>query len=272
MNRQLSGKRVDAHWLRLQVRRGSKLLRRAGAMLVVLSIAGSSQAAGAAMIADSVSEFSNVQGQDSWHYGYIDIASGPTFIPFTAFQTDYPTAYGNEPAWVIDAVPTTPPFGDLHFLTYLRDDGGSTNALLTSANKPREHWVDRRWISDSNGTTDISGIVGDFSAYDVADQDGVLAEILVDGALIWSLQTDGHLHEIPYATSATVSVGSIVDFLVKPGATDGTDQFTFTAQIRTPDPAGVPEASSAVAWMVLAGSLLGGLRRRRGLLRAPNTT
>jgi uncharacterized protein YunC (DUF1805 family) len=202
------------------------------------------------VVADSVSQFSSVQGQDNWDYGYIDIASGPTFIPFTVFQTNYPTAYSTTPAWVIDPLPPVPPFGDTHFFTELNDVGGCPNALITSANEPREQWVDRQWTSTVSGLVGISGLVGDYSAYDNPDQDGVLAELLVDGNLIWSLQTDGHLHEIPYATSAMVSVGSTVDFIVKPGATDYDDQFTFTGVIQTPEP-------SSLALMIMASGALG---------------
>jgi hypothetical protein len=115
----------------------------------------------------------------------------------SVFETDHPTAYGNTPAWVIDPLPPSPPYGNTHLFTELSNVGGAPNALIMSANEPREQWADRRWTSTIAAPVTISGLIGDYSAYGEQPQDGVLAEVLVNGVVVWSLQTNGDLHEIP---------------------------------------------------------------------------
>jgi hypothetical protein len=208
---------------------------------LVLSADGNLKAGQLDVVADSVAQFSDVQGQNNWYYGYVAPASGPEFIPFSTFDSTYPGG----PAWVIDPLPPTPPWPNDYYFTLLWADRGMDNGLITSQNKPAEQWDDRRWSSTVSGTISISGLFGLDSPGANPEQDGVFAQILVDGTPVWSLQAGADYAVSPYATLASVSVGSIVDFVVQPGANDFLDEHTFTAVIQTPEPASVTLAGLA---------------------------
>jgi hypothetical protein len=211
--------------------------RRCVALILAMATAAILEPTGqspAAIIADSVAQFSDVQGQDNWYYGYIAPANGPGFIEFPTFDATYPGGA----AWVIDPLAPNPPWPD-HYFTVLWADRGMDNSLITSANKPADQWDDRRWISTVNGTLSISGLFGIDTPGGLPDEDGVIAEILVNGTLVWQQVADANYAVSPYATSATVSVGSVVDFVVLPRTNDFLDEHTFTAVMQTPEPTGL---------------------------------
>ncbi len=183
-------------------------------------------------LADSVADFSNTQGYRNWQYGYIDTASGPSFVPFTIFQSNYPDSNPNgSPAWVADTLPA-----NSYLFTALWASGGMDNGLQSSFIS-REQFDDRRWVSNINATVTISGQFGNPGA-PLIQQDGINALILVNGTPIWSLNSSGYIPVAPYSVSTTLSVGAIVDFVVEPHANDYADEHTFTALIQTPAPVG----------------------------------
>jgi hypothetical protein len=182
-------------------------------------------------VADSVADFSSTQGYRNWDYGYIDIASGFSFVPFPFYQTNYPESdpHGS-PAWVIDPLPAQPNPNDFLF-TALWAAGGMDNGWVTSQNQPREQFDDRRWVSDVNGKVVITGLFGNYASA-LSGQDGMDALILVNGVTVWSFQATGEHAIAPYSVSTTLSAGSIVDFLVEPRVNDFDDEHTFTATMQ----------------------------------------
>ena len=190
----------------------------------------------ASILADSEAEFSSVQGQDNWQYGYYD---GP-FVP-SDFQPmpNYDTAFG---FWYIAD-------GSGGYWTRLTSAGGHPNGLNGNNGRRAENqWAVRRWTSEVDGLLTISGEIADFSPL---GGNGIIAHIFVGGAEVYThvLDTWGASHSFSF--SASVPMGTTVDFAIDPrDGDDGNDTTRFNAQI-----AAVPEP---VATGVLAGLGLAG--------------
>jgi len=202
----------------------------------------------AATVANSVADFSGTQGHNNWFYGYVAPASSSSFVQLPNFGFR-DALEGN--AWYIDPVISgvVPP----HVFTQLDSVGGAPNGVITTGGDPVEQWVDRRWVSSVTGSIQISGIFGDEDPGGTFGPvaDGIIGEILIDGTPVWSLTTSGFLSNATYQTSATVAIGSIIDFVVQPRADDYSDTFTFTAQIDVPEPISTPLPAPVLAGGVL---------------------
>ena len=90
-------------------------------------------------IADSESDFSLVQGQDNWFYGYMAPETSVDFIEMTINSGLW---FGGE-GWAVDREDywTSMTAAWLH--------GHGPNASRGS--EPIEHWAVRRWLSEVNG-------------------------------------------------------------------------------------------------------------------------
>ena len=187
-----------------------------------------------ALLTDSVRDFSGVQGQNSWFYGSWakPLDAGHPYSPdeFVAFPIEF--WRGNPGGW--DASPAGPP------LTQLTATGGQPNG----ANNGEAAWAIRRYLSPSDGAVQISGTLahpGD------ACGDGTIARILVDGQEV--LQRTVFHTSIGYSVIASVKAGSRVDFILESGGVDDNCETTsFTAVIRTADPATSVIADTIADW------------------------
>jgi hypothetical protein len=170
-----------------------------------------------AIVADSEAEFSCVQGQDGWHYGYF---AGPftsqDFQPMTQCGPDILGSYtGN--AWMVDP---------RAYWTSIRSVISFPNGPASCGRQPVEQWAVRRWVSNVAGPVTIAGTVADA----VASFDGFTAHIIIDGVRVFS-QVVNRLEEWPYHLDATVNAGATVDFAIQPHASDCNDHAKFTATI-----------------------------------------
>lgn len=197
------------------------------------------------LLADSAAEFSNVQGQDSWLYGYY---SGP-FTPDNFQQmSEYDAA---RERWQVDG---THPFP--FYWTMLDRQGGHPNGLTTSGGiQPAEHWAVRRYVSEAAGPVTIAGVVGDIDPR-IGGQ-GLIARIFVDGLEVYTRNLANAESHVPYQVEAAVVVGSFVDFAVDPkNSNDWADRFQFTAVVTT-----VPEPASAALLAAVLAPVATGRRR-----------
>ena len=222
----------------------SKWLSRASA--VVLVSAGS---AGAAVnVATSTTEFSGTQGQNGWFYGYYNKSADNTPGYSSGEFQQFPE-YTAAEKWHIQN-------GVGGFYTYMDFDRAHPNATIASAGRqPVEHWAVRRWVSDVAGAVDIFGELAKCSAQ---GGDGTIGQIYVDGQLMATrdLAFD-QLTPVDYAFSANVNVGSIVDFVLLPKATDNWDTTIFTGNIVMSP---VPEPGT-LAMLGIVGMMLAARRR-----------
>lgn len=170
--------------------------------LVVLSIFGAGVQAD--VLANSFDDFSGVQGQDDWFYGYYRIDTGdfPT-VPGSFQEADnYNQDFANQ--WSLDGT------GD-----WLGISAEAQHPHIPGAgrNAPGEYWATRRWVSNFAGDIELSGFVdeGDLGG------DGVVVRLFIDGVKSgqWDLLSVTN-SMIPFTISATVSVGSTVDLTVDP--------------------------------------------------------
>ncbi|MHC4745006.1 MAG: PEP-CTERM sorting domain-containing protein, partial [Planctomycetota bacterium] len=94
----------------------------------------------------------------------------------------------------------------------------------------------KRWISEVAGEITILGTLADIEG---GYGDGILGHIFADDVEIWSQRIhDGDYTGVEYMVSATVDIGSVIDFAVSPGphSNDYRDLTRFT-MIITPEPA-----------------------------------
>ncbi|MCH8274672.1 MAG: PEP-CTERM sorting domain-containing protein [Armatimonadetes bacterium] len=189
---------------------------RCGVLVAVTAAAG---AANAQIIADSVAEYSSVQGQANWYYGYVAPATGPGFIEMTQFLSG---------RWYVE---------DGTYWTRLSDVSGHPNGPVSGGGRtPTEHWSVRRWISEVNGEINIAGTL---AKENTGGGDGTMGLVLVDGVEVWSKALGpGDNIGVNYSVSAIVSTGDTIDFVIAPRATDWYDATTFTGTIGVvPEPA-----------------------------------
>ena len=189
-------------------------------------------------VADSISGFSGEQEANGWSYGYwnhtadTDQSYGQTtdFQLLGHFGGDPINQVSNHPAFTTGKLWT---LQDGLYYTALWAEGGSANGTTKLGPQAKvEHWAIRRWVSLVNGPVTISGQAA--KILDWGDVESGQARIVVDGETVFSAPTHGR--DTNYSVSATVRIGSLVDFLITAGPTATGGAFgpvKFTATIRT---------------------------------------
>jgi hypothetical protein len=187
-------------------------------------------AANAAILADSVADFSGVQGQESWYYGYYPGPFTPAdFVQMTVFASN---------AWFVDNETVIDP--DIYW-TVLTPTRAHGNGTTTSGGRtPVEQWAVRRWIAEVTGPVQISGSVAKIGI----GGNGIVARIFVNGTETFTQFIDGmDTTGINYSFLANSSAGDAVDFVLDPSlSNDWSDSTHFTAQVTSV----VPEPATAV--------------------------
>jgi Collagen triple helix repeat (20 copies) len=168
----------------------------------------------AEIIANSQADFSCVQGQGNWYYGYFDAPfTSSGFQEMTRCLPDDPVLGGS--AWWVN---------ENNWWTSIRATLLLPNGFRSCGRRQLEQWVVRRWVSEVAGSVTIFGTIADARG----TLDGFTAHILVDGVSVLS-QPVGTLQRFPYQVTVSVNIGSTVDFAVQPGDSDCGDWAEFTA-------------------------------------------
>jgi hypothetical protein len=220
-------------------------------LLLVSVLLLSVPAVHAAILADSVAEFSGVQGQDNWQYGYYAGPFTPAeFVQMTVFS-------GSE--WHVDNETVIDP--DIYW-TSLSDTRAHGNGTTTFGGRtPVEQWAVRRWIAEVDGPILISGTLA--KAPNGVSGNGVVGRIFVNGVESFTQTISGtDTTGVNYSFIANVLAGHAVDFALDPLlANDGSDTSIFTGQISA-----VPEPATALL-VGMAIVFLGGIRKLNRRLR-----
>jgi len=182
-----------------------------------------------AVMADSVADFSAVQGSHNWYYGYyVAPYTSSTFQLLNQYGPD--SDFSNINTWHLQK-------GSGGFFTAIGQTQVHPNGpVSTNGRQNVGHWVCRRWISDRSGPVQLSGHVAKLSAQGCGGCDGEHARVFVDGVQIWNqfiAQTDSV--GVAFNLAATLNVGSTVDFVIDPLGNDGQDFSLLTATIRGGD-------------------------------------
>lgn len=170
-------------------------------------------------LASSVRDFSPVQGEKGWFYGYYDVAESDEFQPMAQFSSG-----GADPGWYV----TT---GGLYWTMMDASTMHPNGEVTTGGRSPVEHWAVRRWVSDYEGDVRITGHFGKYWAD--GESNGVGGYIFVDDEMSWAWYIEGwDTSGVEFDRVFTVQVGSTIDFAVEPWESDDrSDRSTFTAEI-----------------------------------------
>jgi hypothetical protein len=215
-------------------------------LALALLCCGSVRFARADIIADSVADFSDVQGQNNWFYGYYAGPFSPVdFQQMTVFQSD---------TWYVDPG---------RFYTQLWGDGGHPSGTTDGGLTPVEQWAVRRYISEVSGQITLSGNIADENG---GGGNGIIGHIFVGSNEIYSATIqNGDGTGVNYSLAVNVTVGTAIDFAIDPRASnDLFDSTRFTAVVSST----VPEPSPAVLGGLMALISLAGVWSNRALRRA----
>ncbi len=182
-------------------------------------------------VADSRAEFSGVQGQDNWFFGYYDLRadaedgdgvySVDEFIPFlndgSDVVSDDPEFGGwmdsenhwNGSRW--DLLDNS--FADTGHGPWTELNPGNGHPAANAQGDSEVHWTIQRWVSEESGEFLVRGMVNNVNAAG----DGTVGRILIDGEEVWSALTNGSVADFDVMVS--LLEGSIVDFVIDPDGT-----------------------------------------------------
>jgi hypothetical protein len=203
------------------------------------------KAATGAVIADSLTDFSGVQGQENWYYGFYD---GDSVAPFT--QGDFeqlPIFALNE--WRRSDSPGS----SGSYWTSMRPASAIPNGTIPGELGIRElNWAVRRYVSEIAGLVNISGEFQDLFNT-VLNDNGIIARIIIDDVEVLTREFD-HGFFSTYQIQVPVEVGSVVDFIVDPR--QGNDRYDITQFTVTISTVPEPASSTLAALSVLLGCLV----------------
>ncbi|MDG2124863.1 MAG: lamin tail domain-containing protein, partial [Verrucomicrobiales bacterium] len=177
-------------------------------------------------VMSSGGEFSGVQGQDGWRYGYYDrtadgnqvYQAATDFTQFVGGAND-PDGWGAGNHWTGGAWDFNGGDGGNPPWTTI---GSGMMHPNDSAPGP-EHYAIRRWVSDVSGAHTLTGSFANGSA----NGDGTTGRIFQDGVERFAVLTDGVAQ--PFSVGLDLGVGDVIDFMVDtgPGDNDGSDGTNF---------------------------------------------
>jgi hypothetical protein len=198
-------------------------------VLILAAVVAPATSVAATQIADSRSEFSCTQGLHSWYYGYYDgpFASSDFRLMTQCVADPY---YPGSSWWVDRAL----------YWTSVRSAVSFPNGAFSCGRQRVEHWAVRRWVSEVAGAVTVTGTIRNA----LGGFDGFTAHIFVDGVSVLSRLVTGAGSTVatPYTVTFNVALGSSVDFVVQPNASDCNDHAEFTATMTSDavPPQGLP--------------------------------
>ena len=199
-------------------------------------------------LADSVKEFSGIQGGNNWYYGYWDRGNDADGVYAPAEFLPFPrngTLLGANNFFSNNVWHWFPASDARTELNRLGGVAAGDNGIDGGLN----HWAVRRWVSETSGLIRIYGVLGDRSTCgDSSVGDGVIAHIYIDGLEVFSQAI--RQTSVGYSITATVNTDSAVDLVIEPGGTrnDQCDNAAFTAVIATTSPSVQLLADSMGDW------------------------
>ena len=220
-------------------------------LYIALACLGFAGSAAAIPIANSITEYSAVQGQDSWSYGFFNLTAkggAYTSADFTAFDT----VVGSGAAAIWRASAAQVGANNNEFLS-INANGGHPNGIGPDP-QDSNIWAVRRYTSEVSGLVRIDF---DLHKANVGNSrgGGITGHLFVDGMEVFSSLID-NLDAIGIQDTilANVNVGSVIDFAIDPigpGAASGSDGIAsaradgavFSAVVRFGD---IPEPGSAL--------------------------
>jgi hypothetical protein len=184
------------------------------ALRCVLAAAGLTAigaAANAQILGNCHDDFSNVQGQMNWYYGFYN---GDSETPWSI--DDF------EQLPIFNGLYWTRPEGAGGYWTNISRDGGHPNGTITSGGRtPEVNWAVRRWVSPGDYLIDVSGRTWDASPIPNVGN-GIICHIQVDGNEMWTgVVENGNEHGLDYDLRLSVTTGTVIDFAIDPR--DGND-------------------------------------------------
>lgn len=164
--------------------------------------------------ADSVAEFSGVQGQNNWYYGYWNKTTDTDKVYTTGDVTIFAPAIFVGGSWDLNT--SGAPW------TQLAAGGGHPNGINNAA----EHWTVRRYVSEFTGQARFVGTLQHPTA-----SDGVSIRVMVDGNQVYYRPVANSTHE--FSVKTQVQIGQVIDFVVDagPAGNDGSDSFSFNVKV-----------------------------------------
>ena len=201
------------------------------------------------LIADSVDQFSGVQGQDGWFYGTRELGEVPEeaptdydpvadFVPmpeewWTGVQWDEPNDDGDNIPW-----------------TFLGNEGAHPNGTNSGG---FEQWAVRRWVADIVEDPTPLGLIYHLRKTN-ANGNGTTVQLHINGELKDKISVEGNSVEGETRTFyANINPGDIVDLALTPegadeGRGDGSDGSAFSLRIDTniPNDPTQPDGSTFV--------------------------
>ncbi|MGV2388023.1 MAG UNVERIFIED_CONTAM: hypothetical protein LVR29_05990 [Microcystis novacekii LVE1205-3] len=159
-------------------------------------------------IANSQTEFSGLQGQNKWYYGYYD-------GPFNSSDFQQMTQFSSS-AWYVQ---------NGTYWTQLWANGGHSNGQITSGGRLSvQQWAVRRWVSEIDGVVQLSGSLR------FTGGGSTIGKIFVGGTEFLSQVVNTQTSN--YNLRVAVQKGSFVDFALDPkDNNDLGDSTEFTAKI-----------------------------------------
>jgi len=181
------------------------------AAMVWLALAGGMHSAGAAVIADSVAEYSGTQGLNSWYYGYYNQSADADGTYQTANFAQFDAYNANIWRRAVD--------GAGYYLS-LNPLGGHPSGI-GPAPQTQVIWSMRRYVSEVAGPINIA-----FDLYKENTQEpnggGITGHIFLNGAEIFSqfiANLDGvGVHGL---LNRMVNAGDVIDFAIDPTGVPG---------------------------------------------------
>ena len=206
----------------------------------MLALAASSL--NAASVGNSVTEFSGVQGQDNWYYGYW-AGAGSGYLPADFIQMDISDWTGT----IWDYGPGSN-FLTITSTSWHPNGGSGTGAIQTPF---------RRWLAEGTGDLTISGQWRNndtLRATNATTRNGTTARIYVEGSVVYTqkIAWTAYPAYTAYTLTIPVTLGDSVDFSVHYDGDVNDDMTYFTAEldlVLAPEPVTTPEPAT---WTILA--------------------
>lgn len=237
------------------------------ALGALATLAGSAMA-NPMIVADSVADFSGVQGENGWSYGWYnleDIAIDGSSVSINTAEfrlfdfyspatgrwgVDSDSASGNQGS---GAVP-----GSFAVVSQTLMHAHSPNPGFSSIGVVgEEQWSVRRWISGFDGPMTLSGFIG-YASMDTALGNGTEAYVLVDGVSVYRYDVaPGDTTGTEFSLELSVAAGSVIEMVLGSKGDSLFDATVFTVQGSRVIP-----APGSMALIGLGGLLAA--RRRRG--------